>query len=152
MSTFSDNLKLLRTKIDLTQAEIAEKVGVSSSNWSNYEVGRSEPSIEVVVKIASILRVSVETLVSQDLTLIVDNLIKGNLIDKGKDQKNSQKGNEIGNPLGNLNEDSPPYGNTETLIATLKNLVQSKEDIILLLKARNKQLEQLNVSSQQGHT
>lgn len=73
MSTFSRNLKAIRNRIGLKQAEIAEKVGITSSTWSNYEVGKSEPNTDVIVKIASALEVSVDELLtskSRDAPLI----------------------------------------------------------------------------------
>jgi len=66
MSTFSQNLKALRNRIGLKQAEIAEKVGITSSTWSNYEVGKSEPNTDVIVKIASALEVSVDELLTSE--------------------------------------------------------------------------------------
>jgi phage repressor protein C with HTH and peptisase S24 domain len=48
-------------------------VGITSSTWSNYEVGKSEPNTDVIVKIASALEVSVDELLtskSRDAPLI----------------------------------------------------------------------------------
>ncbi|WP_304671572.1 helix-turn-helix domain-containing protein [Neisseria blantyrii] len=47
-SSFSGNrLKEERKKLKLTQAEIAEKCGVSGRMWGNYERGISQPKTEL---------------------------------------------------------------------------------------------------------
>jgi len=76
MSIFSENLKAFRRESGLKQGEIAELVGVTSSTWSNYEVGKSEPNIESIVKISTELGVSIDSLLKADVSLIAKQLIK----------------------------------------------------------------------------
>ena len=47
----------------LTQEELAEKLSVTRQAISNYETGKTQPDIETLNKIASILEVSVEELI-----------------------------------------------------------------------------------------
>ena len=47
--------KLRRIK-NLTQAELAEKVGVTTRSIQNYELGTRVPKMDTVVKIAEALR------------------------------------------------------------------------------------------------
>lgn len=47
----------------LTQEELAEKLSVTRQAISNYETGKTQPDIETLIKIASILEVSVEELI-----------------------------------------------------------------------------------------
>jgi transcriptional regulator with XRE-family HTH domain len=112
MSIFSENLKLIRAKSGFKQTEIAEILGVKAYNWSNYEVGRAEPDIDSLVKIANFFKVSIDSLCRSDLSAIVENLITGNLNLSSAHDKISKKGNGNGNPNGNLivSEDSIPYG------------------------------------------
>lgn len=60
---FSENLKQLRTDKKLSQADLAEKIGVHVTHLSRYERGLSSPSLEVIQKIAEVLEVSIDTLV-----------------------------------------------------------------------------------------
>lgn len=108
MSHFANNLKLLRQKSKLKQAEIGEIAGISASNWSNYEVGKAEPDLETIVKIADVLKVSVDGLLRSDLSLIAGNLIDGNLILSKPESKTIEKGNVKGNLTGNLKVFSEP--------------------------------------------
>jgi transcriptional regulator with XRE-family HTH domain len=62
MALFSENLRLFRMKSGLKQSEIAKKVGVTPATWSNYEVGKSEPNLDIVEKIAKTLNISLDAL------------------------------------------------------------------------------------------
>lgn len=57
------NIKKIREKMKLTQEELAEKLSVTRQAISNYETGKTQPDIETLNKIASILEVSVEELI-----------------------------------------------------------------------------------------
>ncbi len=48
--------KLARVKLDLTQAQLAEKVDAKQKSISLYETGASLPSIKTLVKIAKALK------------------------------------------------------------------------------------------------
>jgi transcriptional regulator with XRE-family HTH domain len=41
----------------VTQAELAELVGVSTATWSTWEAGRSEPPLDTIGKVARVLNV-----------------------------------------------------------------------------------------------
>lgn len=138
MSVFSENLKIVRSKSGLIQQEIADLVGVTASTWSNYEVGKSEPNIDTIVKIASVLNVSADTLLSRDIGTIVENLIEGNPILKKGGAKTGKKGNEIGNPNGNLTLREPPLTySTERMPKVISTDLTGVENIIFVpIKAR----------------
>ena len=58
-----DNLKTLaelRQEKNFTQQQLAEKINVSRKAISHYETGRAKPSLDVAVKLAKALGVSVE--------------------------------------------------------------------------------------------
>ena len=53
-------LKEIRLKKGVTQVELAKHVGISQQTISHYETGRAKPSLDVAVKLAKALGVSVE--------------------------------------------------------------------------------------------
>ncbi|MBQ7873971.1 MAG: helix-turn-helix transcriptional regulator [Oscillospiraceae bacterium] len=63
MSMISNNIKSLRRKNSITQEELAEKLSVTRQAVSNWENGKTEPDIEMLIKIAQIFDVSIDELV-----------------------------------------------------------------------------------------
>ncbi len=55
-------IKVLRTELDLTQGEVAQKVGLSSTGYGNIETGKSVPSLETLIKLADLFNVSLDYL------------------------------------------------------------------------------------------
>ncbi len=49
-------IKIARIELDLTQTDLAKKIGAKQKSISRYETGLSMPSIETLVKIAKILK------------------------------------------------------------------------------------------------
>ena len=60
---FSERLKNLRKQAQLTQVDVAEKLGISQPAYASWEHGVKKPTQENLVKIAQILNVSVDYLV-----------------------------------------------------------------------------------------
>lgn len=60
---FSENLKKIRTKMKMSQSDLAKKVGVSERMIQKYEAGVAVPRITVADKIAKALKVSSDELV-----------------------------------------------------------------------------------------
>lgn len=54
-SNLGKNIQHFRKYANLTQQELADKVGVSRATISSWEVDRTEPSMEDVKKMASVL-------------------------------------------------------------------------------------------------
>ena len=63
---FNERLKAYRKKAGLSQEQFASALNVKQYNVSDYEVGRSEPSIELLIKIAKILEISIDELLGND--------------------------------------------------------------------------------------
>ena len=55
-----DNLKQLRTARGLTQAEVAQRLGVTRQTISSYESGRTMPDLETLKQLADILGCDLE--------------------------------------------------------------------------------------------
>lgn len=62
MSVFSRNLLRLRVAKQLTQEELAKRVGITQAAVGQYENGTASPKIAIAVKLAKNLGVTVEEL------------------------------------------------------------------------------------------
>jgi len=58
-----ERIKELRKEAGWSQGELAEKVGTDARQVSRYENGRITPSLDVLVRIAEVLNVSIDHLV-----------------------------------------------------------------------------------------
>ena len=61
-----DKIRKYRTSIKMTQAEFAERLGVTGSSISAYENGTRQPSYFILVKIANVLGVTTDSLLGRD--------------------------------------------------------------------------------------
>ncbi|MBR9998159.1 MAG: LexA family transcriptional regulator [Cyclobacteriaceae bacterium] len=73
MSIVSNNIKFLRKKEHLTQEQLAHKIGIKRSLVGAYEEGRADPRLNNLLKISVLFKVSVDTLISRDLSSNMDN-------------------------------------------------------------------------------
>lgn len=67
MSVFSDNIRSLRAKKEITQQDVADTLIITRSRYVSYEDGRSEPPIEVLVKISKFFNISIDLLLTVDI-------------------------------------------------------------------------------------
>ncbi|MEI7488694.1 MAG: helix-turn-helix domain-containing protein [Chryseobacterium sp.] len=67
MSIFSDNIRLLRGKLGITQRELSEQITITTSRYISYENGRSKPPVDVLIRISRLFHVSIYLLLSVDL-------------------------------------------------------------------------------------
>jgi len=67
MSIFSNNIRFLRDKRELSQQSVANELSISRVRYSKYENGVSEPPIELLIKISKYFHVSIDLLVSVDI-------------------------------------------------------------------------------------
>lgn len=65
MGNFKDMLKYLRMRNNLSQSELADKLGVSKSTVSMYEVGKREPDFETLEAIADFFNVDMNFLLGK---------------------------------------------------------------------------------------
>ena len=65
---FKDNLVELRKIHELSQEELADKIGVSRQTLSKYETGESLPDIEKCKLLADVFGVSIDDLLNYDST------------------------------------------------------------------------------------
>ena len=64
--SFADNLATLRKLNDLSQEELADRIGVSRQTLSKYETGESLPDIEKCKALADFFSVSLDDLISYE--------------------------------------------------------------------------------------
>ena len=62
MSKFGTNIKSLRKNLEISQFDFASKLGVNYSTISTWETGKSEPSINMLIKISKTFDISYEDL------------------------------------------------------------------------------------------
>ena len=76
MVLLGKKIKELRTKSKFTQIELAEKLGVTKSSVVSYENDSRQPSYEVLIKMARIFNVSIDSLLldRSGMTLEVNGL------------------------------------------------------------------------------
>lgn len=66
LKTIGENTRKYRTRAGLTQAELAEKVGVGTSFISRVERGQKRMRIETMLLVAAALHISVDLLLCQE--------------------------------------------------------------------------------------
>jgi transcriptional regulator with XRE-family HTH domain len=64
MTSVNDRIKQLRIENNLTQSELAEKVGLTYVQIGRYEKGKSTPSADVLQKLANVLNTSTDYLMN----------------------------------------------------------------------------------------
>ena len=76
--TFNERLKLLRENSGLTQSYMAEKIGVKRPTYAGYETKGTQPSYDILQKIAKVFNVSIDYLIgATDIKNKPDDLLKG---------------------------------------------------------------------------
>ncbi len=64
---FCKNLRNVRLDNGLTQKQVAVKLGVVESCYANWEQGRTEPNLEMLRKLSTLLHVKVDELLNDDI-------------------------------------------------------------------------------------
>lgn len=85
VSTFSDNLTLLRLDRRLTRPNMVDILNVPKYTYRNWEYGIFEPNIENLIKLSNLFKISIDELVGNK------ELSKANILDKEKFYKNKEK-------------------------------------------------------------
>ena len=90
MEYFGKNLRALRMSNDLTQSDIEPLLGFKQTTWNNYELNKSFPKFEDLVRISKYFGISESDLIHANLS---DILIKGDKLGKliEKSDKNVPK-------------------------------------------------------------
>ncbi len=105
-----ENLKRYRENLKMTQAEVAEALGIKSATVSKYESGALEPNIEALKKLAELFDVYIDELLKED----VFDIAKINVLEVLREQKDMKL-------KGNL------YHNTQILFAYNTNHMEGSK-------------------------
>lgn len=62
---FPDNVKTLRKQSGMSQTEVAQKLGIPQTTFSDLERGKYEPTISVAKRIAELFRVKLDWLIAE---------------------------------------------------------------------------------------
>ncbi|MGL2993503.1 XRE family transcriptional regulator [Flavobacterium sp. TSSA_36] len=77
MSLFSDNIRALRIKHQISQEKLAEQLGITRGRYVKYEDGTSEAPYDILKKIAHHYHISIDLLLAVDVRKIdLQDLIK----------------------------------------------------------------------------
>lgn len=68
----NERIKELRMALNISQVELARKLGVSKQSVSNWENDNIQPSIDMLVKIAKCLNVSTDYLLGLNVEKTID--------------------------------------------------------------------------------
>ena len=64
---FGKSFKHYRQKAGLTQKEAADLIGIKDYQLGNYETNRSQPSLEILVKMSKVYLVTVDKMLGNNL-------------------------------------------------------------------------------------
>lgn len=117
MNYFSTNIRFLRNKRGLSQAEMLASLGFPRTTWSSYENGVSQPDIDGLLRIASFFGIPVNELLEEDLA--------------EKDYLVLMNSSEISVEKKILSEDAAGYKKSLDRIEHLLNeVVKTKQQVI----------------------
>lgn len=63
---FGKSFKFYRQKANLTQKEAADLIGINDYQLGNYETNRSQPSLEVLIKMSKVYLVSIDKMLGNN--------------------------------------------------------------------------------------
>lgn len=66
MGNFRDNLRIRRLQLLMSQDGLAKKVGVTQAAIWQYENGEATPKIEIALRLAKVLGMTVEQLAGEE--------------------------------------------------------------------------------------
>lgn len=87
-----NRIKKLRKERNLTQAQLAQRLGISASAVGMYEQGRREPDSKMLRQLAQFFGVSMEYLMGEDTSLSGESVEFVEFIDRMKQELIRQKG------------------------------------------------------------
>lgn len=133
MGNFNEMLKYLRSREKMSQADLAEKLGISKSTIGMYELGKREPDFETLESIADLFNVDMNFLLGKPGSEVSSGITTKDERDIAKDLDNIMQKLASG-------EDGPASYNGEALDPEAAELFRDELQIALRrLKIINKE-------------
>ena len=67
-----NNLKKIRLLAEKTQAETAKELDVTQHTYSNYELGKTQPDMDTLVKLADFFKTTIDNLLGHEVPYLFD--------------------------------------------------------------------------------
>lgn len=74
----SDTLRRFRESAEITQKDLAVKIGVSESAYRSYELGDRKIPVDLLVKLAAVYNTSVDVLIGNSEPVEEPTIVSGN--------------------------------------------------------------------------
>ena len=155
----SDNIRYFRKKLGFNQVAFADLIGAKRNTISDYERGRSNPSVELIRKMSELFGITLDELIEKDMSQfstenLTEEVLKANKLEdeeilyfskmnNGFDETilaslSEQKRGQVLHYIERLQFDiqqlKQQYENKDTEIYYLKNLIVAKDQTIQNLK------------------
>jgi transcriptional regulator with XRE-family HTH domain len=105
MSKVGKNIKKIRSVKKMSQAEFAQLFQLARPSVGAYEEGRSEPKIETLIEIAKYFKISVDALLTKELT--INELYKFDIFSATDKNKKTSKEETILRDKDSVKEETP---------------------------------------------
>lgn len=89
-SQFGKTLRQLRQQHSFTQADLAEKLGLSKANVCKYEAGSVEPNIDTLLRLSELFNVSVDYLLGHNSPVMAGKPPRKIILNRGKALKSGE--------------------------------------------------------------
>ena len=66
--------KEFRLKNKLSQLEVANYLDVGQSTYSHYEIGRTQPTLEMLIKLANLYKTTVDELIGNNVPYLINKI------------------------------------------------------------------------------
>lgn len=60
LKEIGSRLKEVREKLEMSQVELCKKIGLGTTTWNNWELGRRLPSVEYMIKLRRFIPISLD--------------------------------------------------------------------------------------------
>lgn len=128
-------LKNWRNAKGYLQKDVAEKIGIPTTTYSGYEIAKTEPPIEVLVRLSYLYDVPVDMLIGRDLFSIDIGEEMQAQIDEVKTALD-KIGEEIA--TGKLKDNEQAQMFADTFLQSLKDLTRAMDETNEIYKGRKK--------------
>lgn len=78
LTIFANNLKWLRTFFKMNQEELSKQLDISRSNISNYESGKNDLMLSMLIRVSNFFEIAIDDLISDELNEKIYYEKKGN--------------------------------------------------------------------------